>query len=524
MRPKALWLGILVVLAGCGGGGGDSQATPDGATPRIPIVWGERSREVAVPSAALSIAVILRRGGPDDKPHTFVVDRTGAIASHREELVGPERLPIGTYEVSMNFHSGRQATGTVVGRAWFTGRLSATGQFQETDDSPLGEIQTEGLLTQLCVPGKRFKVGEEAQIPVSARTKDGQILALSEGSAIFRGVGEASDFVARDGRVRTDRPFSGGVDVTLDGLKAGAPLTVFDREPIVLNLDSYAVASDRSSGYLYLATSELAGSQRNRLLEIDAETGVTKRWAQFDSPLDGVFVARSRSIAYLRPANRLKIIKFDLRTFTTLGEYAPNVAGAEYPLVNEIVISPYDPNVFSYGLTHLPQRPSYQLAVRSGDHAPVFGTFRPSSWAWTAPDRLYVVQWSRGLTAWARVGADRIERTELETYFSTQVVRVGDRLVGYLNNALVLADLDTAAVIKRIPLNWYEGVQLRESKDANAILLISGNGVRKYLVESGAEVRRIAAGSYREQVVEAGRNDLVVNSRSRTTIYTEWQQ
>lgn len=173
-RPANLLclVGLLAALAGCGGAGGTSQDRS--VTPQFVVAWPERSRNADAPPAALSLqAQILDHR--DAVVANLTADRPGGTAPESVTYRFPSPLPSGTYRTLLRFYAAPGAGGDVVAEAVSEAVLDAA-------NATFGPFTFSSTVASLTILETTLLVGQEKRLPIEARTSDGRIVALTEGS------------------------------------------------------------------------------------------------------------------------------------------------------------------------------------------------------------------------------------------------------------------------------------------------------------------------------------------------------
>lgn len=208
-------LASLPGIAGCAGSAPPRAVVQTTRAVRFHLAWGERSRHVEAPNSAQSVRVRFIAASTDGRTVTLVADRPAGPQGVLQEIVVDESVRVGSQEVVIQFYSERGATGTIVGvaRSFVTIQPDGTG----ADD-----IAVTGLVHSVSLPtNPTLVIDEEKELPVTARDRDGKVLALSPGSVFLalRGGGDAIEILP-DGRLRAKAAGTAAVVALVDGVES----------------------------------------------------------------------------------------------------------------------------------------------------------------------------------------------------------------------------------------------------------------------------------------------------------------
>ncbi len=174
IRPAALvcLFGLLVATLGCGGGGGTT--TDRAVTAQFTVFWPERSRDVDAPPSALSFAVEVL-DSRDAVVATLSADRPATTGAAETTYRLSRALLSGTYRAHLRFYAEPGAAGDVVAEA-------ASEAFLDAANASFGPFVFTSQAASLTILQTSLVVGQEKRLPIEARTSDGRIVALTEGS------------------------------------------------------------------------------------------------------------------------------------------------------------------------------------------------------------------------------------------------------------------------------------------------------------------------------------------------------
>lgn len=190
---------LLVVLAGCGGGGGRSS---DGLV-RISIAWPDRTKSFAGSPLAQSAIVRFQNAVTSDTVASFNLvrpDGTGAV-TQRYEL--PEKVTPGTYLLSVLFCAGTDSNAAnAVGFGSASVTVQGDGSLLGADGKTLGDVGFTSSLASLAInSGQALLVGQKTSLLVSATTQGGGVVTVpyaevtytvTDGSTVLRSNGDGT--------------------------------------------------------------------------------------------------------------------------------------------------------------------------------------------------------------------------------------------------------------------------------------------------------------------------------------------
>lgn len=220
-RRLVLPLCICCLLCqwGCGGGGASPSSTT-AAKPRITIGWAARSRDVAAPSSALSVNVILQKASAAGSDFSFQENRRTTPAAYSEEYTAPSAAKVGTWTLVVDFYSETNATGSVVGVATASVTIDKNG-------IGIGTVATTGTIASVALPaGQTIAVGQQTDLVVNASDSSGNLIAVTPGSVFYTiASGGSSIQLASNGQLSGTAPGAASIVATIDNV-ASAPQTV----------------------------------------------------------------------------------------------------------------------------------------------------------------------------------------------------------------------------------------------------------------------------------------------------------
>lgn len=174
---------FLIGIAGCGGGG---TASPTKVSPSISVDWPARTRDVSGLSSALSVSFVLHDPTGKQTDVSFFENRATNLAAHTETYTFPTAVLPGNFQLSGTFYSAASGGGITVGTFGAAVTVQSNGGLADQSGSPLGTIQTTGVVKSVTVePGQTVVVGSSSQLLAYASDANGSILALSAGSFTF---------------------------------------------------------------------------------------------------------------------------------------------------------------------------------------------------------------------------------------------------------------------------------------------------------------------------------------------------
>jgi len=188
-RSRALLLmavlGCLFILTGCGGGSDSiTPGTPPTSRVRLTINWAERTRNVSLPTSALSAVVKLPGANTNGGDVVFTIDRDNNTAAHAQVYESNADVYTGQRRIEVTFFADPQGNGSVVATASATVRVLEDGTIQDT----ITNVQ-QAIAAVEVAPGQSLTVGEQKFLNFTARRAGGEIVAVSAGSARFTVVG-----------------------------------------------------------------------------------------------------------------------------------------------------------------------------------------------------------------------------------------------------------------------------------------------------------------------------------------------
>lgn len=158
-------------------------------TPEFSVAWPARSRGADAPQASLSLQVQIL-DARDAVVAGLTADRPAGTAPAQASYRFPNALPAGTYRAMLRFFAEPNASGDVVAEA-------ASETVLDASNAAFGPFVFTSNIASLTILPTSLLVGQERRLPIEARTNDGRIVALTEGS--FRIDVLSGDAVELDG-------------------------------------------------------------------------------------------------------------------------------------------------------------------------------------------------------------------------------------------------------------------------------------------------------------------------------------
>jgi hypothetical protein len=222
---RCLWILLLLVVAlltGCGGGHSGRRIETDSRS--IQIAWPERSRAtLGAPSSALSAEITLVAADVNGADIVFVANRD---ASRTEAYTATYAIPTPVNRtatrLSVRFFAQANAQGPVVG-------VASANYTSLAENLDLANIVLEGKIESVAVADRTFALGDQpSQLDFSARDADGNVIAVTPGSAIWSVVsGSDVASVSADGVLTPMGLGTATVRATVDGVASNtATITV----------------------------------------------------------------------------------------------------------------------------------------------------------------------------------------------------------------------------------------------------------------------------------------------------------
>jgi probable HAF family extracellular repeat protein len=169
---KSATMSVNVAPAGTGSG------TP---TPvKVTINWAARSRALSAPASALSAVITLKGAATNGGDFSFTVDRNPAPDAYSADYTSPSSARSGYWVLDVKFYAQAGGAGAVVGTA-------GAGVTIKSDGTGIGNIDTVGKVASVSVPaGQKLKIGQKVDLVFSARDAQGNVLAVTPGSAFWQ--------------------------------------------------------------------------------------------------------------------------------------------------------------------------------------------------------------------------------------------------------------------------------------------------------------------------------------------------
>lgn len=231
LRLSLLLSFSLLLLPGCGGGGGGG--TTDGGNPPPPppppppvtpqmtqvsgtLQWAARSRSrsrvTTAPSSALSALITIRGAGVNGQDIALRINREASPAAYTQTYTLPEEVKVGgPYEVTALFFAEPGGAGAVVAQATVSNFFIVSG-------GSLPDFALEGTITQVEMGGgQSILVGEAKTLTFTPRGAQGEVIAVSPGSAFFAVISRADRLRVENGQLVGVAPGTAVATVTVDG-------------------------------------------------------------------------------------------------------------------------------------------------------------------------------------------------------------------------------------------------------------------------------------------------------------------
>jgi len=216
---------FALVLIGCGGGGGGgSTKTTPTATPSVSVDWPTQSRNLAGPSSALSVNIVLHSTTGANPDVTIEGNRASNLTAHTETYTAASKAKVGNYTLTATFYSQASLGGVETATASANVAVSSTGALTNQDGSALGEITFSTLVKTVSISGPlQVAVGETLQATAGAEDASGNVLALTPGAFTFTvSTGGTFGTVTPDGVVTGVAVGTVSVTATADGVTSPA--------------------------------------------------------------------------------------------------------------------------------------------------------------------------------------------------------------------------------------------------------------------------------------------------------------
>lgn len=204
------------LLVGCGGGGGGGVGGGGGggtASAFMTINWPERTRAGATaPQSALSVRGDLIPVGSLNPTDSAVLNRELDPAAYSDTLTISDSAT-GEFTLRLTFYAQLNATGSVVGTAEKLVTLV-------DGSNGAGDFTVSKKVFTVTIPaGQLIDIGDTETLSFTARNDEGDILALTPGSAIWTLIGGGA-FVdlTEDGQATGEAEGTATVRVSIDGV------------------------------------------------------------------------------------------------------------------------------------------------------------------------------------------------------------------------------------------------------------------------------------------------------------------
>lgn len=318
-KTHVAWLGILLAVAGCGGGGSNSVVPT--ATPQISIDWAARSRAFSGPSSAQSVKITIRNATTSGADVTFNKDRTATPDAYTGNYTSPQAVKVGPHQVDVQFFADAAAGGAQVGSASIAAAVKNNGELVRADGSPLGNVQTASSIhTVTLVAGQSVEVGATKQLTFTAENGASQVVAVSAGSAFFSVTAGGANLTASASGVAQGVALGDAtVVVTVDNV-ASAPATVSVTAPTPtvrsFAANTISIANDTSRHLIYATVPADDATNPNAFVAYNPATGAIVNSVTLPSEPGLIALSDDFQYAYVSQNATGRIMRVDLGTFT----------------------------------------------------------------------------------------------------------------------------------------------------------------------------------------------------------------
>jgi len=186
MKRFLLAFGFIALLAGCGGGGEDSDdsGSMEPVSVTVPVLWPERTREFEAAGGALSLRVRMYRPSSSNVVLDHIFERPVAPAQFLSNYRTPTFLQPGPYDLLAEYFSSPRSGGSRVGYARSGVTVLNDGTLGGPDGSPLGPVTSTGLIASILFTlASTPKAGTETFVAAQARLQDSTTVVLAQGAA-----------------------------------------------------------------------------------------------------------------------------------------------------------------------------------------------------------------------------------------------------------------------------------------------------------------------------------------------------
>ena len=280
----------MLLLTGCGGGGGSEGGGPTPETkaaPQVSVAWPERSKAVSAPSSALSVkATFTRTDGSGTT--TFVQDRPAGTGAQTVTYTGGQ-VPVGSYNVLLDFYAQTNGQGSHMGLAAFPAKLLANGSLTQPDGEPIGDVNfSGGRVSSISLQSETITVGVTTQLVPSVRWTSQGPAVVADGAFVFS-VTEGGDkiSVTPDGKLTGTASGSARVSVAMDGVvSAGGFITVVNPAPefITVGMKSVGIAYDPVRNVVWSAVASDSAQYPDQIVPLNPATGSLGLTIPFANP------------------------------------------------------------------------------------------------------------------------------------------------------------------------------------------------------------------------------------------------
>lgn len=245
---------LLVALCGCGSGGGSGSSTTTTVV-TTDVLWPTRSRALSAtsPNSALSVVVTIPGANPDGTNFSWTINRDTNLESHTTSYTSPTVVKAGTWPLQASFYAQSNGQGSVVATASTTVTLNTNG-------NSIGTITPVGTVASVIVDANQsLAVGQTADLSFTARDAQGNLLALTAGSAFFQVANGASILQLTNQQAVGLAPGTASLIVTVDNVTSPSQ-TVTVTAPATISVAVSPNAASPTVGGTVTFTATITGT------------------------------------------------------------------------------------------------------------------------------------------------------------------------------------------------------------------------------------------------------------------------